>query len=422
MQDTEDWFVRAVRARSGAVVQRPFVPHPRLDDIMMSVAAAVVAATRARTDSNATVPDADDSGSDAMEDDDGSDEDDEEAMDEDNDADAENEQDETRRTAANAAIADMAAANLVHTNAFVAGNPHLANAIAATANAPSTDHFVTVNRGDAVEESSACKVCLTDPDPMEAVYVECGHVWCKGCLNQYFSQVFTDRDRFPPRCCRPEGFEISSIQMYLDDEVLMHVAEKWEEWSAEDPTYCANIQCGAFISADQIIGQVATCLYCKVRTCVDCNAKMILHHLPDQHPAPIADKVNEELAKKEGWKRCPYVKCNRYVEKTEGCDTMTCKCGEQFCYRCGNSFEGPFPCTCGGNNAWVGQVQAWANGADGDGDDGDGNGQDDSGEDNDDNEDDEMDSVEGDEDDDEDEADHDDDNDEDSGDDDGNDT
>ena len=232
-------------------------------------------------------------------------------------------------------------------------------------NVPNTDHFVYVNRGDAVDESSSCRICMTDPDPLDALYTECGHVWCKGCLNQYFIQVFTDRDAFPPRCCQQAGFSLDNVQTYLEDEVLIHVMDKWEEWSAEDPTYCSNIQCRAFVPADRVQGQWAVCLLCEVKTCVECKAKNARHTSPSQHPEPTKDQENADLAKKEGWKYCPNSKCNKLVEKIDGCDTMTCKCGQQFCYRCGNGYDTPYPCTCNGQNAWVGDMQAWAAGADG---------------------------------------------------------
>ena len=118
---------------------------------------------------------------------------------------------------------------------------------------PHDDHFIDVDRRDVVNESPDCKLCMTTPGPDEvALYVECGHIWCKDCLNQYFAQTFTDRDQFPPRCCRPEGFNLEVIGMYLEDEVLMHVMDKWEEWTATNPTYCANADCNLFVPEDRV--------------------------------------------------------------------------------------------------------------------------------------------------------------------------
>ena len=37
--------------------------------------------------------------------------------------------------------------------------------------------------------------------------------------------------------------------------------------------------------------------------------------------------------KEEGVKKCPW--CTRMIEKTEGCNFMTCHCGKEFCFKCG---------------------------------------------------------------------------------------
>lgn len=47
----------------------------------------------------------------------------------------------------------------------------------------------------------------------------------------------------------------------------------------------------------------------------------------------------DELAEQEGWRRC--YSCNVYVEHSEACRHMTCRCGAQFCYVCGAPW-----CTC----------------------------------------------------------------------------
>lgn len=38
-----------------------------------------------------------------------------------------------------------------------------------------------------------------------------------------------------------------------------------------------------------------------------------------------------------GFKICP--NCRNAVERNGGCDHMSCRCGKQFCYKCG---AGPF--------------------------------------------------------------------------------
>jgi hypothetical protein len=41
------------------------------------------------------------------------------------------------------------------------------------------------------------------------------------------------------------------------------------------------------------------------------------------------------------YKMCPF--CNFWVEKTVGCDHMRCRCGKEFCYRCGGVYR---QCPC----------------------------------------------------------------------------
>ncbi|KAH9613883.1 hypothetical protein KSS87_021386, partial [Heliosperma pusillum] len=45
------------------------------------------------------------------------------------------------------------------------------------------------------------------------------------------------------------------------------------------------------------------------------------------------DLMLRNLAKNKNWQRCPA--CKFYVEKSEGCLYMKCRCGVAFCYRCG---------------------------------------------------------------------------------------
>jgi hypothetical protein len=53
------------------------------------------------------------------------------------------------------------------------------------------------------------------------------------------------------------------------------------------------------------------------------------------------DKLLEQLALRKNWKKCPF--CNNLVEKNQGCDHMKCRCGKDFCYRCGGVY---LKCEC----------------------------------------------------------------------------
>ncbi|KAA8542026.1 hypothetical protein F0562_023178 [Nyssa sinensis] len=49
------------------------------------------------------------------------------------------------------------------------------------------------------------------------------------------------------------------------------------------------------------------------------------------------DLMVRELARDKKWMRCPH--CRFFIEKTEGCLHLTCRCGFQFCYACGATWS-----------------------------------------------------------------------------------
>uniref|UniRef100_A0A0A9ELG3 IBR domain-containing protein n=1 Tax=Arundo donax TaxID=35708 RepID=A0A0A9ELG3_ARUDO len=42
------------------------------------------------------------------------------------------------------------------------------------------------------------------------------------------------------------------------------------------------------------------------------------------------------MAKGKKWRRCP--RCKYLVDKQEGCVHITCRCGFEFCYGCGEQW------------------------------------------------------------------------------------
>jgi len=49
------------------------------------------------------------------------------------------------------------------------------------------------------------------------------------------------------------------------------------------------------------------------------------------------ERLNEQWALTAGVKRCP--SCRVFVQKTEGCNHMTCHCGVHFCWICSKEFD-----------------------------------------------------------------------------------
>jgi hypothetical protein len=225
-------------------------------------------------------------------------------------------------------------------------------------------HFAWLaDRRDAREANEACPACTVEFDPNEpTVFLNCGDRWCVDCLNDNYRAALKNRKDFPPKCC-DIPLDHESIQDFLDEGILVELATKIDEYNDADPVYCQTPKCtGGYIPKSRIKGQWAGCQVCSQSTCVECKGPASEHLEPQIHPKPLS-KLDEDLATREGWKRCPG--CKNMVERSEGCNFMTCECGHNFCYQCGGSLQNNMPCLCQGTPQWVQQMNAEAAGGEG---------------------------------------------------------
>ena len=92
----------------------------------------------------------------------------------------------------------------------------------------------------------------------------------------------------------------------------------------------------------------AYCVVCKARSGsapVACLALTLAPAQTDWHRGVRCEArgereeqaVFEKVALRGHFKKCP--KCAVWVEKAEGCDSMRCRCGANFCYSCGKQLD-----------------------------------------------------------------------------------
>nr|XP_019068489.1 E3 ubiquitin-protein ligase RNF144A-like [Solanum lycopersicum] len=124
---------------------------------------------------------------------------------------------------------------------------------------------------------------------------------------------------------------------------LNHSAsEKLCEYSVLGLTwcYCPNRNCSALILDE--CGGFATrskCPSCKKLFCFQCKLPWHAGFQCEQSGA-LRDKNDvafSKLAEGEKWQRCP--KCRSFVQLSEGCRHITCRCQANFCYDCGMLFD-----------------------------------------------------------------------------------
>ncbi|KAK1355006.1 Non-specific serine/threonine protein kinase [Heracleum sosnowskyi] len=125
------------------------------------------------------------------------------------------------------------------------------------------------------------------------------------------------------------------------------VLDKWGDYlcealiSAPDKFYCPFKDCYAILIRGPDFKDIieSECPICHKLFCAQC---MVPSHFGikcrkfqklHKEERERNDILLKQLAKKKRWTRCS--KCNFYVERTEGCLFMRCRCGYTFCYNCG---------------------------------------------------------------------------------------
>lgn len=198
-----------------------------------------------------------------------------------------------------------------------------------------------------------CEACREDVHFVDVARLPCRHEYCRVCLGELFEASMTDESLFPPRCCR-EPIPVTSVRLFLKEEVVRTYEHKKIEFETPNRTYCYSPNCSAFIHPRNISDETATCSDCALQTCTTCKARA---HDGDC-PNDTALQQMLETARENGWQRCH--SCWRVVELEHGCNHMTyvppllvskfahvnrssCRCGAQFCYVCGEPWKN---CAC----------------------------------------------------------------------------
>ncbi|KAK6540485.1 hypothetical protein TWF694_009275 [Orbilia ellipsospora] len=189
-----------------------------------------------------------------------------------------------------------------------------------------------------LEKRSTCYICEDVLFLYESATLLCGHTHCHSCIRQNYETVIRDPKLYPPRCCEP--LELKTTIFVLSTEQLdsfMGVKARSESRKLLNCAYCDKEMADAFTSINQT---EAYCVDCKKLTCVTCGKAM------HKSICPEGNGVKELIAtaEKRGWSPCP--KCNRIIEKRDGCNYVYCLCGTYFCYVCGNPVVYPAGTGC----------------------------------------------------------------------------
>ncbi|KAI5792557.1 hypothetical protein DFH27DRAFT_569450 [Peziza echinospora] len=198
-------------------------------------------------------------------------------------------------------------------------------------------------------EEGTCPVC-TEPAETPFVRTACGHVYCEGCFSGYVKSALDSR-KFPIQCFHNSRentqcntpFPIALLQRALshaDADQLFEASFAGHVQSLPGTySYCPTPDCPTVYTVTPLDDDqhITTCSQCLVGICTTCKAPAHYGQSCHQHqqPTDLEERFTEWKAA-SGVKDCP--RCGIGMQKTMGCNHMTCHCGAHVCWTCMREF------------------------------------------------------------------------------------
>ncbi|GMI73000.1 hypothetical protein HRI_000969300 [Hibiscus trionum] len=214
---------------------------------------------------------------------------------------------------------------------------------------PASIDIETKEAAAAGESSSLsfCEICVERKENEVMFTTErCLHSYCRDCITKHVStrvEQSTTIITCPGENCRAV-LELHTCRPLLPEAVV----HRWEDAlclefiNASQRFYCPFVDCSVPLLND-VGGEVireSECPFCHRLFCAQCSVPWHTgiecedFQRLNEDERGREDLMVRELARENKWARCP--KCNYYIERTEGCPHMTCRCNLQFCYGCGD--------------------------------------------------------------------------------------
>ncbi|KAK0732491.1 hypothetical protein B0T21DRAFT_291060 [Apiosordaria backusii] len=188
-----------------------------------------------------------------------------------------------------------------------------------------------------------CSICWMEPE--NPITTDCGHSYCSDCFEQLcVSATSSSKADFILRCegdsskCQ-EAFHLEFLQERLSSQLFEEVLNaSFKSYVSHRPDalrYCPTPDCGQIYRAAT---GTFTCPNCLTPVCTTCHATHQGMTCADYKFVSSGGDIALKQAKQRlGIKDCP--KCKTAIEKTEGCDHMTCGgCGTHICWKCLKTF------------------------------------------------------------------------------------
>ena len=191
---------------------------------------------------------------------------------------------------------------------------------------------------------TTCPVCFDEPS--SPVLLGCKHVYCTECIRHFLFSA-SERKQFPLVCAGDDDkckvpIAIPVIQRFLSqqqfNELLEAAAVSYIEKHPGQFQYCKTTDCKQVYRRGKTARPCPSCLMSICTSChkeehcgMTCAERELLDNRAEQ------ERRNEQWASTSGAKHCP--RCRVFVQKTDGCNHMECRCGVHFCWICLQVFD-----------------------------------------------------------------------------------
>ena len=195
-------------------------------------------------------------------------------------------------------------------------------------------------------EREICPICTDEISHAEQL--GCGHSYCSGCLRHYLESA-PHTKTFPLACIGDEGackvpISIPEIRRFLQPQVFQALVEvafrSYIDQHAQELKFCTTPDCQQIYRHNPNTRKILQCPSCFSTICSACNEEAHEGMTCEErrvHRDPGEQERLFNVWANEHGKQCP--ECGRMIEKSEGCNHMTCLCGAHFCWKCGKSFS-----------------------------------------------------------------------------------
>ncbi|KAI3336244.1 hypothetical protein F4824DRAFT_462666 [Ustulina deusta] len=194
-----------------------------------------------------------------------------------------------------------------------------------------------------------CPACLTEAE--NPIQTRCGHTYCLDCFENLCLSAPTQESAVSIRCVGDSGscntiLDLPQLQEHLSSTAFEELLERsFASYARRHPDllrYCPSPDCDYVYRASRA-AKMQTCSNCLVPVCTSCHAQHgALSCAEYQDISSGRREANERLKKEMGIKDCP--KCRTPLEKIDGCNHMTCRCGAHICWVCLKVFDSSKAC------------------------------------------------------------------------------